>query len=449
MLLPDTTPGMGFGHLARCLALAEEWTRRGGSVATRSEVTDPSWLERCRLAGARLVEDRHWEPDDFAWAVMDGYALEPAIQTRARLSSRLAAIDDHGHSRWTVPVDLVVDPNVGARRSGRGRTLAGPRYALVRREVLAHAGALPRPRTVVIVGGGSPRTFVVTWMERVARALPYGLQVDIIRGGRNAPAAMAAAELVVTAAGTTMLEAFALGRPVIGFTWADNQRPGAEHMRAAGAQIVGDVADVQPEFAAAKIVELLDDPVRLSELEHLGSSIVDGRGARRVVTQLVAQLITLRPAALGDADRLWRWANDPDVRAGAFSNDPIPWNEHVRWMTAKLADPLTDMVIAHHGGSPFGQVRFDRLGTTAHVDLSIIRSCRGRGLGGPLLVAATDRYLGRHSSVDCVRATVRLENTASHVAFLDADYQTDGSIGDFPAPHLRYSRYRNDAGPHE
>ena len=34
--------------------------------------------------------------------------------------------------------------------------------------------------------------------------------------------------------------------------------------------------------------------------------------------------IDLRPAAPEDVDLLFRWTNDPTVRANAFSTDPIP-----------------------------------------------------------------------------------------------------------------------------
>lgn len=443
--MPDAGTGAGFGHLARCLALGEEWIRRGGAAWIETNVTEARWQERCHRAKVQLAEPGHGDPAACAWTVLDGYDLAPATQARARACRRLAAVDDRGRSHWTVGLDLVVDPNVGAEPSLTTPTLAGARYALVRRDVVTHAGTIPKPRSVVIVGGGSPRAEVLEWMDAVACGLPEDVNVDVVGGGRDLAAAIAAAELVVTAAGTALLEALALHRPVMAFTCAENQRPGAASAAALGIPFVGQAAASDPAGVSNRIARLLDEPERLKELTRMCSSVVDGRGTRRVASHLFAALLDIRVAATEDTERLWSWANDPDVRSNAFSPAPIPFEEHVQWMAARLADQRTEIVIGSWRGTPIGQVRFEQQGDRAEASVGVDRAWRGRGLGGPLLVAASEWYLTRRGDVRVVVARVRMENAASHGAFLDADFVTDGVQYEFPAPHLRYNRARSGA----
>jgi UDP-2,4-diacetamido-2,4,6-trideoxy-beta-L-altropyranose hydrolase len=39
-------------------------------------------------------------------------------------------------------------------------------------------------------------------------------------------------------------------------------------------------------------------------------------------------MITLKRATQEDCRLIWKWANDPDVRAASFSSKPIPYDTH-------------------------------------------------------------------------------------------------------------------------
>lgn len=447
LLLPDVASGRGYGHLSRCVALAEEWVRRKGVAHIEAAVIDGSWRNHCQNAGAKLIEPGSSDPSAFSWVVLDGYQINSSIQAQARTCRRLVAIDDHRKSVWTEPADVVVDPNIGAAQFGVSRAMAGPRYALLRRSVLAHAGASYQARGVLLVGGGSPPAGVLDWMDKIADGLRDHVAVDVIRGGDcDLPAAMARSELVVTAAGTALLEAFALGRPVAAFTWADNQRIGAGHLPGVGVDYLGDVSSVEPETVVTRLRGLLDDRLRLSGLARVGRALVDGRGSRRVVSQLLGCLLNFRRAKMEDADLLWRWANDHEVRSNAFSSDPIIWDDHVQWLLNRLGDPASEIVVASSEGTPIGQASFVLKKDAAEIGVSLSRHSRGCGLGGPLIAASTDWFEARHPDISVVEARVLLGNVASHTAFLDADYTTDGTVFNFPAQHVQYSRKRNGSG---
>ena len=59
-------------------------------------------------------------------------------------------------------------------------------------------------------------------------------------------------------------------------------------------------------------------------------------------------------------DLLGKWANDPQVRANAFSTDLIPLEDHDAWFTARMADQNCLILIAeNYDGAAVGQLRVD------------------------------------------------------------------------------------------
>src|SRR6185503_18123098 len=107
----------------------------------------------------------------------------------------------------------------------------------------------------------------------------------------------------------------------------------------------------------SEVERLAADAGRRARMAESGRRLVDGRGARRVVRAMEVAGVRLRPAAMGDADRLLAWANDAATRAASFSTAPITRAEHLGWMARTLADPDHLHFIAEDG-EPVGQVRF-------------------------------------------------------------------------------------------
>src|SRR4051812_22540405 len=92
--------------------------------------------------------------------------------------------------------------------------------------------------------------------------------------------------------------------------------------------------------------------------------------------------VRLREVADSDMSLLWQWANDAEVRATAFHPEPIAWESHVTWFTARRADRTCRMhVITDAAGTPLGQLRIDFYLDHAEVHLSIAAEQRGRGVG--------------------------------------------------------------------
>jgi len=49
-------------------------------------------------------------------------------------------------------------------------------------------------------------------------------------------------------------------------------------------------------------------------------------------------MLKLREVSDKDCMLIWEWSNNPDVRAVSFSQEPIPYEDHVKWFKSKLND---------------------------------------------------------------------------------------------------------------
>ena len=120
------------------------------------------------------------------------------------------------------------------------------------------------------------------------------------------------------------------------------------------------------------------------------------------------------------------WANEPEVRRQSFNTEPIPLEQHQRWLRSRLKSPDALLrVLVDAEGLPLGQIRFERSPTEptrAAIGLSLDPVARGYGLGSELLqlgLAELARQWG--GQVDAY-GEVRMANPASTSAFLKAGF---------------------------
>jgi UDP-2,4-diacetamido-2,4,6-trideoxy-beta-L-altropyranose hydrolase len=479
------------GHAMRCLAVAQAW-RRGGAPCLWAGVQTPDELAgRLRDDGIETVsidaapgsvEDARALAEVASrsragWALVDGYRFEAAYQdVLAEAEVPAAWIDDCGlPGRFRV--DLVVNPNAVARREWydrrepRTQLLLGPRYVPLRREFAAAARA-PSPagaglRLLVTLGGADPENATLAVMRAVEKAAIPGSRTRVVGGPANPhvaslraaagpgveivervtdmAAALRDADLAVTGAGGTVWEALHLGVPTLTVVVAEDQRGnGAELDRLGVARLLGEGSAFVETDAAAEIRALAADGDRRQAMAARGRALVDGRGAARIVAAMRATEVTLRRVRAEDRDLLFRWANDPEARRASFSLRAIPWDEHVRWWEAKLADPTFVSYVAAAGGEPLGTVRFQGEAATAVMSVTVDVAWRGRGYGGALIRAACLAYLGA-SSTESILAFVKEDNVASRQAFLAAGFREDGPCPAPGSPAQRLALNRGEA----
>lgn len=131
-------------------------------------------------------------------------------------------------------------------------------------------------------------------------------------------------------------------------------------------------------------------------------------------------VIHIRPARTEDARMLWMWRNNPEVRAASLSTEVIPYESHLVWFTASMADASRDILIAEQDSHPIGMVRFDTDGEVADINILLDPQARSRGLAKLVLSDAI-----AFSSIDSsrLRATVKAENVASIRLFQALEFQ--------------------------
>lgn len=329
----DGGPGIGLGHVRRCVALAEALRGRGAAVtfvvpdhpALLATVADAGFPARTVEAGeaATLVVTRVIARELGATAVvLDGYDIrEDALRTA--LAPLTVVIDDLGDRE--LPVDVVINGNVYAPRLGyrvapHTLVLTGSRYAILRAEL---ADAPERPvrsrveNVLITLGGGDASGLMPALLSTVARAVPRaeidavlgplappGLDGAMVAAARTrvhrAPASlrtlMCQADVAVSGGGQTLYELAAVGVPAVAIELAQNQRLNIESLVAVGGTIAAGGASA-PDLASrvgGLVAQLDGDPARRQAMARAGRGALDGRGANRVADVLVAKVMALR-----------------------------------------------------------------------------------------------------------------------------------------------------------
>jgi len=330
----DGGPGIGLGHLRRCVALAEALRGRGAAV-TFVVPDHPVLVATVEHAGfaARTVE-----PEEAATlavtrviarqlgaaaVVLDGYDIrEDAL--RPALAPLTVVIDDLADRE--LPVDVVVNGNLYAPRlvyrvAPHTLVLAGSRYAILLPEFADSPERPVRSRVenvLITLGGGDESGLTPALLGAVARAVPQAA-IDAVLGpmappgldGATAAAAararvhrapaslrtlMLQADLAVTGGGQTLYELAAMGVPAVTIELAQNQRLNIEGLAALGGTVPAGRASA-PDLASrvgGLVAQLDGDPARRQAMARAGRGALDGRGAGRVADVLVAKVTAAR-----------------------------------------------------------------------------------------------------------------------------------------------------------
>jgi UDP-2,4-diacetamido-2,4,6-trideoxy-beta-L-altropyranose hydrolase len=400
------------------------------------------------------------------WIVVDGYKFDIAYQRKLKAAGlRVLVISDDAAESQHV-ADVVVNQNAFAskdlyrKREPYTRLLLGTHYAMLRREFRKWQGwhrGIPKvaSRILVTMGGSDPDNFTMQALKALALTNDQSLEVVVVAGGSNvntvsleeaaanAPFSarvvrdvenmselIAWADLAISGSGSTCWEMCCLGLPMLLVDLAENQRPVAQQLDKQRVAIyVGSSRDCSVDQLAKHVARLAKAFDTRKSMSKKGRELVDGCGARRVCDAMMMQF-KLRRATEGDCRLLWEWANEPGVRASAFSQQAIGWEEHVAWFTSRMADPTCTIFIAEdEHGSPLGQVRFNvKPNGTAEIDVSVASEFRGMGYGSRLIQCAIDQYFASGHRVSGLRALIRGENGASARAFEKAGFERMANI---------------------
>jgi len=328
----DASHETGFGHLVRCMALAEELAAIGFNI-TFVMREGPVGAGMAREKGYR-VELAPKGADCGEWLCMaaedaDAVVFDTRDESGAacidelrKRGSLIVDIDDPGDKR--LRSDLAFYPPVpAAMRLGwegfKGELQIGWDWVVLRRE-FAQRDLLFRPgqvqRILVTMGGSDPAGLTlraVSDLRKIERDFEAVLALGPGFKGRDelekridsrfriecSPGdigyLMKRTDLAIASFGVTAYELAALGVPAVFYGVSPAHAEAADFFETAGmAASLGFYERVPVEAASLRIRSLLENPMLLSKMRASAIGLIDGRGAQRIAA-LIAQRLGSRP----------------------------------------------------------------------------------------------------------------------------------------------------------
>jgi UDP-2,4-diacetamido-2,4,6-trideoxy-beta-L-altropyranose hydrolase len=479
---------IGFGHAMRSNAFATVldqlgwrvfWALSEPSIAFLKDsappnaiidVTDPSPERQARVVleacGGRcdlLVVDHYGATLDFE-SILRRHGVTVAV-----FDDLIAAQSD---------ADLILNPAPGIAPDAYAkiatpetRFLLGPANAVLRaqfaaararvaariaekrgidRVLVAFGGTDPANGTGIALGAleatdipridvmlGAKAAYLDAVREQAAR---MGKRVRLMLDVAEVAEAMAEADLVIGAPGTGTWERACLGLPSLLIGIAANQQINADAVAASGAALsCGFITTETEDKVVAALRANLDrvrrDPALYQRMHQAALALSDGRGVWRLAAAIVPGMalkdgtsLTLRLAEFEDARQLYDWQQSPETRRFALNQQPFSFDEHQRWLNAKLENGRDLFLIGEVQGKPCGFIRLDWFGadkdrTQYLISIAAAPGRHGLGIGTALLKAAGALAPGAH-----FYAKVLPENEASLALFRGCGYAlgTDG-----------------------
>jgi spore coat polysaccharide biosynthesis predicted glycosyltransferase SpsG len=271
-IVVDGGPGYGFGHLSRSQTLARALEKAGAEVG---------FSPRSEIAAAALTTWRKANGEEPLLLVDLPYADDAAIAAAKRAGRKVVVLDHIGAAQ----ADLAIRTDPRPVPMAAQQCAYGLQYAMIRPEILAQS-PVQGDYAVVCIGGSDLGDLGVKAARRLSSA---GRRTLLIRGPLAAPvsaapegvdlrvsppdlpALLAGCAFAVTNAGTTALEAMALGKAVHVLAQTDAEQATAERFLSDGL-----ILGVGLETLAVPV------PDRAFQVAAAGRSAVDGRGAERV-----------------------------------------------------------------------------------------------------------------------------------------------------------------------
>jgi len=343
----DGSESIGTGHIMRCLALAGELKKQGQGVSFLTALC-PEGLRKRLVAEGHLAQTlpQSVEPGSpvdarytaaaagerkAGWVIVDGYHFNGKYQHFLKDASlKSLFIDDMAHCDYYC-ADLVLNQNPSAAQDlypdtdPRTRLLLGTQYLLIRDEFLVYkknnqskniaavskilltmggadkdnvsgrvmkalstVAAAQKLEITTVIGAGNPhRQTLQDLAGELNSTAAAGHHFETVVNAANMPQLMAEADLIITAGGTTVWEGAYLARPMAVIITADNQKAGMESFSAQGAvKLLGQQQDLPVETISENLLDLINDLPARRGLAEKAQTLVDGRGASRLVQAL-------------------------------------------------------------------------------------------------------------------------------------------------------------------
>ena len=236
-------------------------------------------------------------------------------------------------------------------------------------------------------------------------------------------------DVAICPASTIALECCAAGIGLLTGITADNQRGILLGLIKNNAAIdLGDFLKIDSKELTEKFKKYFASPEVLNQLVLKQRLMIDGKSPERFVSlfkQLSLQNLRFRFAGASDVDLYFKWTNDPLVRKNSYNQNPIKYNDHVKWFNSKLNTTNCCFYLFYNFEKvPVGQVRIDNGPEETVIGISIDENFRGKSYGVEMLNLAVGDYL-RKNPDSVIFAFIKEENLASKSIFKKAGFMGD------------------------
>jgi RimJ/RimL family protein N-acetyltransferase len=126
----------------------------------------------------------------------------------------------------------------------------------------------------------------------------------------------------------------------------------------------------------------------------------------------------LKEAISEDAELLFDWANEISVRNNSIDQNPIIWENHLKWFNEKITNTNTKIFILTNSLEKLGQIRIDLIDSHWFIDYSISKQYRGNGLGKDIIRLVLNKF-----KTYKFKATVKKQNIASLTIFIHLGFK--------------------------
>jgi UDP-2,4-diacetamido-2,4,6-trideoxy-beta-L-altropyranose hydrolase len=407
------------------------------------------------------------------WLVVDHYALDRRWEQGMRATARsIMAIDDLADR--VHDCDLLLDQNLMPAMDSRYagllpsgcKSLLGPRYALLRSEFSGkgestRGGDHPEPRLLVMFGGADAGNLTLRTVKTLAD-IGWNGPVDVVAGplypafvalqaaikilpdatlhapALDVAALMHGADLAVGSPGLASLERCACALPSLTISQAKNQEEVGVALAEAGAHwYLGRAEAVTDEELQQALCVLRRNVFGRKAMSAAAAPLCDGQGVKRVIRQMLATTLAVRPVRAEDTALLFGWRNDERTRRQSFDPRALDPIGHADWLMKVICDEDRSLLLVSRAARDVACVRFDCAAERATVSIYLDPALHGCGIGVPALMAAIDWLREARPEVRLIEADVLAGNVASQALF--------ASVGFAPA-RVRYELHLASSG---
>ncbi|MCE0556226.1 UDP-2,4-diacetamido-2,4,6-trideoxy-beta-L-altropyranose hydrolase [Motilimonas sp. E26] len=471
----DASSQLGFGHLMRCLTLANSLAQCGVECIFICREMSGFQPDKIESQGYRLyyltAQSNSDETGDAqatleilttltpSWLIVDHYHLNSEWQHTIKQGGGLAhtklmVIDDL--CRPAPYADLLLDQSLGRQDTdykhlpAECKLALGVDYTLLNaafieqraaaeakrrhfahRELLVSIGATdPLNLTQLVIDGLAylsteiyPKVTIVLsksapYLNHVELAIAqqHNRNIILIKDATNMASLMLNADFAIGACGTSSWERACLGLPCLSFVSADNQVFISQSMHKAGlCQLVD--ADISPQQLAQQLT-LTSQPDIAKAMSQAGFNMISGQGCQRLVTTLFKSSpleVKLRTFLASDEAQIFQWQQAPNIRQFARTPTPPTWPEHHRWFQKMMHNDDHNYIIQWNG-LPCGLIRLTPQVEDWEVSILIAQAFHGIGIASRALT----ELQCKHPVV--MTAEISPMNKASIKLFLQAGF---------------------------